>query len=103
MCSKFLLKCPVKNCYQNFESKNILKHHLLLDHYNQVNNIEDTVWSNLDLYQCKTCLNSVFISKGSLTRHRNTYHKKKTYTENNNVKRITEAIPVPPTSTHHWD
>ena len=103
MCSKTLLKWPIKNCYNFFESKNILKDHILLDHYNQMNNIEEPIWSSLDLHQCKTCVNCIFTSKGTLTRHINTHHKNRRYTDKNNVERITEAIPVPPTSTHHWN
>jgi len=103
MCSKTQIKCPIKNCYKIFESNNILKDHLLLDHYNQINTIEEPKWPNLGLHQCKTCVTSIFTSKGALTRHTNTHHKNTRYTDKNNVERITEAIPVPPTSTHHWN
>ena len=44
-----------------------------------------------------------FHIKGSLTRHTNTHHNRKTTSNETNIERLVAAIPVPPTSTHNWE
>ena len=92
-----------KNCFKPFDSKNLLKDHLLLDHIEELHNIQEMKWSESDLYHCKTCTNCIFTCKGSLTRHTNTYHNRTITSNKTNIERLIEFIPVPPTSTHIWN
>ena len=93
----------MKNCFQSYTSKNLLKDHLFLDHHNNLHQIEHTTWSNLDLYHCKKCTHAIFTNKGSLSRHTNIHHNTRYKTTQNNIERIIDTIPVPPSSTHNWD
>ena len=100
MSTETIFKCP--RCTCRYESTNILKYHMIMEHPNKINSIPEETWNNLNLYKCHLCTTGLFTKKNALTRHINTTHKSKTE-QLDNIKQITALIPPPPSSNHKWD
>ena len=95
--------CPILgcNCTQH-GSLNLLRDHLLLNHTRSLGNISEAEWDNMGIYKCPDCHDQLFTNKGALTRHINRIHKVGK-SQVDNVERISQFIPTPPTSTHQWN